>query len=640
VVEKRVGRYEIIDTLGKGAMGVVYLARDPIIDRQLAVKTLRVDLDTELADEFRERFLREARAAGRLNHPGIVTIHDVGEDARTGVVYIAMEYIKGTDLKRLLASGHRFRPSEAARIVAAVADGLDYAHATGVVHRDIKPANIILTADGTPKIMDFGVARLESSNLTVEGQFIGTPNYMSPEQVTGRMVDRRSDIFSLGVVLFELLTGQRPFSGETMHEVTLRIVQDPAPIPSSVNAELPPTFNPIVLKCLEKNPESRFQRGADVAKVLTALARSLTQRSPSDPGHTDVHLPDLETHVRAAPSATAPVPPQTAPAVVATQPPAIFRPSIRERIAEALPPVFLREVRMSWVLRIVGIWAAIWLIFGTFLALRRDTGPFPAPSVGSIRALNATAAAIRRADHALASGDAAAAEKAALEALDQVPTSRPARRVLADARVAIAAQRSSETTRLRVEELIANGRQMYREGSFATAEDVFREALELDPGNEIAVSFLDLAQERQRSLQRPSAPPTTRRRSTARGLTAPAPRPTPGTARVTVFFNSPINAGSLVVTLDEETLAQIPFDFTRRGVFGIKRRGSGQVKRVLLTPSGRHTLGIQLADTNRGSLGYRTFTEELDPGSDWTLRIDFPKGASKATFYLVRASGR
>ena len=246
----RIGRYEILKPLGRGAMGVVYLARDPLIDRKVALKTLRVDLDDGNETEFRERFLREARAAGRISHPGIVTVHDVGEDPESGLLFLAMEYIEGQDLRQLVSAGHRFRPSEAARIAADVARALDYAHSMGVVHRDIKPANIILTRDGTPKITDFGIARVEASNLTVEGQFIGTPNFMAPEQITGKPVDGRADIFSLGVVLFNLLTGQRPFAGETMHEVTMKVVQEPSPIPSVVAPQVPAAFNPIILQAL------------------------------------------------------------------------------------------------------------------------------------------------------------------------------------------------------------------------------------------------------------------------------------------------------------------------------------------------------------------------------------------------------
>jgi serine/threonine protein kinase len=243
----RLGRYVIESVLGKGAMGVVYLARDPVIGRRVALKTLTIPSDVEEAEEFRKRFLREAQAAGMLNNPGIVTVHDAGVDDGTGLSFIAMEYIVGRSMREFLRSGHGFAYSEVSRIGAALAGALDYAHSKGVVHRDIKPANILFTTQGMVKITDFGVARLESSNLTATGQFIGTPNYMSPEQVAGGIVDGRSDLFSLGVVLFELLTGQRPFPGQSLTEVAYKIVHEPARIPSQVRPGLPSAFNPIVL---------------------------------------------------------------------------------------------------------------------------------------------------------------------------------------------------------------------------------------------------------------------------------------------------------------------------------------------------------------------------------------------------------
>ena len=271
----RLGRYVMESVLGKGAMGVVYLARDPVIGRRVALKTLTIPSDAEEAEEFRKRFLREAQAAGMLNHPGIVTVHDAGVDDETGLSFIAMEYIEGHSLREYLRSGHGFAYSEVSRIGAALAGALDYAHSKGVVHRDIKPANILFTTQGMVKITDFGVARLESSNLTATGQFIGTPNYMSPEQVAGGIVDGRSDLFSLGVVLFELLTGQRPFPGQSLTEVAYKIVHEPARIPSQVRPGLPSAFNPIVLKLLEKDPGRRYGRGADVARALEALRRVL-----------------------------------------------------------------------------------------------------------------------------------------------------------------------------------------------------------------------------------------------------------------------------------------------------------------------------------------------------------------------------
>ncbi|MEM7356191.1 MAG: serine/threonine-protein kinase, partial [Acidobacteriota bacterium] len=218
------GRYEILGELGKGAMGVVYLGRDPLIGRQLALKTFRLGYsagDEEL-EQFRERFLREAQSAGILTHPNIVTIHDVAVEPG-GDFFIAMEYVEGTDLK-ILMQRQRLDPKFAIEVVAQIADGLGFAHSKGVVHRDIKPANIIITSDQQAKITDFGIARVETSNLTMEGQLLGTPNYMSPEQIQGQAVDHRADIFSLGVMFYELLTGKKPFFGENLSAVTHRIV--------------------------------------------------------------------------------------------------------------------------------------------------------------------------------------------------------------------------------------------------------------------------------------------------------------------------------------------------------------------------------------------------------------------------------
>ncbi len=629
VSPERIGRYEIIDTLGRGAMGVVYLARDPLIGREVALKTLRVDLDDEMADEFRERFFREAQAAGRLSHPGIVTVHDVGEDTSSGLVYIAMEYVRGRDLKQLLAEGRRFRPAEAARIVADIAVALDYAHGMGVVHRDIKPANVLLSRDGTARITDFGVARLESSNLTVDGQFIGTPNFMSPEQVAGRPVDGRSDIFSLGVVLFTILTGQRPFAGGSMHEVTMRIVQEPAPIPSTVAPGIPPAFNPIILKCLEKDPDRRFQTGAEVARVLGALARSLVARDSSDPERTGVVQPDLATRLG----------PRPATADAGSAPP----PAVPWRQRLPIPPILRREVDDRWAAGLVAGCLAVVGLASLGLASRIDDGPFPAPSGASSRALHAAAASLQASDDLLASGELLAAEAAALRTLDQSPGSPAARARLVRIRRLLEEARDSAEARMRADALVAEGREAYRAGRWDDAVARFSEAIELDPDNEIAASFLELAEERRQAAgrstprarsaaaSRATTPDTTRRRD------QPTARPTPGTARVTVFFNSPLNAGTVRVTIDDESIAEVPFDFSERGFLGIRRKGTGVVKRVVLIPSGTRRVGVELLDPDGRSLGVRHFDERLAAGSDWTLRVDMPDDDATPGFYLVRA---
>ena len=647
----KVGRYEILEVLGRGAMGVVYLARDPLIDRRVALKTLRVDLDADFAEEFRERFLREARAAGRLNHPGVVTVHDVGEDTASGLVFIAMEYVEGRDLKQILASGQRFRPSESARIAAEVAMALDYAHGMGVIHRDVKPANIILTPDGTTKIADFGVARLESSNLTVEGQFIGTPNFMSPEQITGQPVDGRSDLFSLGVVLFTLLTGQRPFAGETMHEVTRRIVDGPCPIPSTIAAELPPAFNPILLKCLEKAPERRFQSGRELAEVLAAVARSLVHREPSDSERTGVFLPDLETRAGVTPAASPPppeAPPQSDPPPA---PPGSARrephrtPPWRTGLRQLLPAPLLWPVNPRWASTIVVVAALAVGAVGATLALQIDGGPFPAPSLATMRTVSDTDAALRRAGQLAARGQFGEAEAAAMEALDQAPSSPAARRLLATIRPQLERQRLSEENRHQVEELIADGRTLFRRGRFGDAAERFRQALELAPEDEIAASFLELAEERDRDRRRRAEAAARPVPTTVAGGRSPLlptplpPPPTPGTARLTVAFNSPINAGSVVVTVDGEIAGEVDFDFTRRGFLGMKRAGSGPVKRVMLVPAGRHRVTVVLTDAERGELGRQVFDRSLPGGSDWTVRVDLPDRNRGPSFFLVRVSG-
>ncbi|MEM8996259.1 MAG: serine/threonine-protein kinase, partial [Acidobacteriota bacterium] len=268
----KLGRYEIVGELGKGAMGQVYLAKDPLIGRQLALKTFRLGFSAKDADreQFKVRFLREAQSAGILSHPNIVTIHDVVEDA-SGDFFIAMEYVKGTDLKQLMQRQGRLDVRFVVDIIAQIADGLDYAHSKGVVHRDIKPANIILTADKQAKITDFGIARVEQSNLTVEGQLLGTPNYMAPEQIQGREVDHRADLFSLGVMLYEMVTGKKPFQGDNLTMVTHRIVYDAFTPPSQLVAGLPSRLSAVLEKALEKDANRRYARGSEMARDLRAV---------------------------------------------------------------------------------------------------------------------------------------------------------------------------------------------------------------------------------------------------------------------------------------------------------------------------------------------------------------------------------
>jgi eukaryotic-like serine/threonine-protein kinase len=269
------GKYQIQSVLGKGAMGVVYKAFDPHIERVVAIKTVRKDLvDPDLAAQFMGRFKNEARAAGRLHHPNIVGVYEYGED--DAVAFIAMEYVDGTGLREYLNRKARFEFGQLIAIVSQLLQALEFAHARGVVHRDIKPANLILTASGALKVADFGIARIDTTSLTMTGMVMGTPSYMSPEQCQGRDSDHRSDLFSAGVVLYELLSGERPFRGSP-EMIAYNICNETPRPPSQVSAlPLPPAIDEIVAIALAKLPEQRFQNAHAFNHALQLAAGSTT----------------------------------------------------------------------------------------------------------------------------------------------------------------------------------------------------------------------------------------------------------------------------------------------------------------------------------------------------------------------------
>jgi eukaryotic-like serine/threonine-protein kinase len=271
------GRYQVVGELGRGAMGVVYKGEDPKIHRTVAIKTVRIsDIDEEMVQEVKERFFREAESAGLLTHPNIVTIYDCGEEH--DLAYIAMEYLQGEDLASFADPKHLLPLRETLSITAQVAEALDYAHAKGVVHRDIKPANIMRIKDTQEiKVTDFGIARIASSTKTKTGVVLGTPSYMSPEQVAGKKVDGRSDLFSLGVVLFELLTGRKPFTGEDITSLMYQIAKERHLSVTSVNPRVPQIVEKIIDKALEKEPEKRYQRGQVMAGHLQKVIAKIDE---------------------------------------------------------------------------------------------------------------------------------------------------------------------------------------------------------------------------------------------------------------------------------------------------------------------------------------------------------------------------
>jgi eukaryotic-like serine/threonine-protein kinase len=273
---QRIGRYKILGELGRGAMGIVYKAEDPNLDRVVALKTIVLEADAEGRKEYEKRFFLEAKAAGKLNHPNIVTVYDFGEE--DGVAYLAMELVEGKDLRERLKlkAGEGLPAADAVDVAQQIAEGLGYAHERGIVHRDVKPGNIMLQPRGQAKIMDFGLARMRvADHKTSTGMVLGTPKYMSPEQVAGEPVDQRSDIFSLGIVLHEMLTGTRLFAGEDAPQMMHNVVHMEHEPPTRIKPELPAMLDFIVARALKKDPALRYQDAfefsADLGNCLAEL---------------------------------------------------------------------------------------------------------------------------------------------------------------------------------------------------------------------------------------------------------------------------------------------------------------------------------------------------------------------------------
>jgi serine/threonine protein kinase len=285
----RVGRYYLVREIGRGSFGTVYVARDPVIDRNVAIKTRNAGPSAASNKQAEEQFINEARAAGRLNHPNIITIFDASNEG--GALFIAMEYLQGSELSKLLDGGTQFSADETAGICWKLADALAHAHKNGVVHRDINPSNIFMVAGNQPKIFDFGIARApnrlqdqhsdeDDAPFTLfQNNLIGTPNYMSPEQATGRQVDHLTDIYSLGAVMYEMLTQRKPFQSETTEKLLEAIAHKAPSAPHEINKAVPLGLSMIAMKAMSKRPEKRYQNAQEMAQDIDNFTGQERQRS-------------------------------------------------------------------------------------------------------------------------------------------------------------------------------------------------------------------------------------------------------------------------------------------------------------------------------------------------------------------------
>ncbi len=383
------GKYELRREIGRGAMGVVYEGYDPMIKRVVALKTIRSDqLTGDESATVIARFRREAQAAGRLSHPNIVPIYDFGEDG--GVWYIAMEFVKGRELKEYFDANERFSVPDIVRIMSQMLDALDYSHRQGVIHRDIKPANVFLLADGSVKVADFGIAHIDSSSLTQVGTVLGTPSYMSPEQIMGLPVDGRSDLFSAGVILYQFLTGERPFAGSATTTMQKVLKEDPLP-PSSLNVQLLPEMDAVMRKALAKRADERFQTAAEFAAAIRAAAARAASPAPvvqpMSADATVLSIPDatLVTRDRTAIS----TPPPGAAQGASIPPPAV---------PLAAPPPLPQQKSQAPAIAVLVVVAAVAVGAVAWYMVQRNAGDVtkvaasPAPQVGVAAPASAPAA--------------------------------------------------------------------------------------------------------------------------------------------------------------------------------------------------------------------------------------------------------
>jgi serine/threonine protein kinase len=575
----KLGRYEVVRELGKGAMGIVYLAKDPLIGRLVALKTIRLqNNDDEEAKEFQQRFVREAQAAGILNHPSIVTVHDIGQDETSGTSFIAMEYVEGNNLKEALAQGRPLGFEQIAEIVAQVAEALDFAHTKGIVHRDVKPANIILIDGMRAKITDFGIAKITSGgNLTTTGQFLGTPNYMAPEQIKGAPVDGRTDIFSLGICLYECLTRRKPFGGDSLTSISYKIVHEPFPPLHEINPQIPESYEEVVAHCLAKDPSKRYQRGKDLASALRSVLRG-ERPVKTEPMLEDItvvtrdreKLPTIELPFPEA--VTPPPPPQPLdtnpqPRPAPSAKPAATGVPAAERLMQTMTrvrkhPAWRKRLSPAIFVAIVAVLLVITL--GAAWTIKRRFAP-PATVDRTAEALRVRERQMRNeVEQLLHQGRVTDAYQKLTELGKLAPNSPYVATTMQKLMMTMRAEESSKQRLTLAKLKFDEGLALYNQKKFAEAIPLLSESFSLNPNAEETTNYLKLAQQedarekaarQQRAQQRVAQvkPPVT---STQHAV-VPVPLPQPvGPSSLTLVFSHPFSDGTITVKAGVDVVAR------------------------------------------------------------------------------------
>jgi serine/threonine protein kinase/tetratricopeptide (TPR) repeat protein len=564
----KLSRYEIVRELGKGAMGVVYLAKDPLIGRLVALKTIRTGShgDDEETREFQQRFIREAQAAGILNHPAIVTVHDIGQDEAGGMSFIAMEYVEGQNLKEVLAQGRALSFEQIGEIIAQVAEALDFAHAKGIVHRDVKPANIILLEGLRAKITDFGIAKIASgvANLTTTGQFLGTPNYMAPEQVKGAPVDGRTDIFSLGICLYECLTRRKPFGGDSLTTISYKIVHESFPPLREINPQIPVGYEAVVASCLAKDPARRYQRARDLAIALRAVIRGET---PLRPGEALIEEETIVTRDRgavvgasnaadASPSATRPVGALPLP----RRPGKPIGQQLRATLSNVrASPLWRRAIPPAVFFGVIGLLVAA-LITG--IALIRSSEP-EIPVVDTVaEARHARERMLRQEGAILLRQGRVADAYLKYEELHRLAPGSPFVSSVMQKLDAIRQQQEvSRAQMVEAERKMQEGVAFLEEKRYAEAIESLQESFTLNPGSDQAAEYLKLAQLEQQKAEaarvgrQKTRTPTAPAAADAVEGSPPAQDAAAQPAQMATVFQHPFTDGRIVVRAGGDIVA-------------------------------------------------------------------------------------
>jgi serine/threonine protein kinase len=687
----KLGRYEVVRELGKGAMGIVYLAKDPLIGRLVALKTIRPaqNADDDEAKEFQQRFVREAQAAGILNHPAIVTVFDIGQDDATGVSFIAMEYVEGQNLKEALSQGRPLNFEQIGDIVAQIAEAIDFAHSKGIVHRDVKPANIILLEGNRAKITDFGIAKIASggANLTSTGQFLGTPNYMAPEQIKGAPVDGRTDIFSLGICLYECLTRRKPFGGDSLTSISYKIVHEPFPPLHDINPQIPEGYGDVVAMCLQKDPARRYQRGRDLATAVRAVIRGERPSRPADPVLEDITMvtrdhdkiptveipfPDADssdehnmhpgsytaTSMAAAVAAAAPSVALPGPTKSSGSSPKPRKPSRPASNAGAMMRKTLDGVKAYpvWYRRVppalfFGIVALLLLgLLGAVVSIRNKQVPLrPVDTRAEVR--RAKERQLRNEGNAfVAQGRVDDAYAKFQELAKFAPNSPANNETLRRLEVVRQQQQANKAQLEQAKDKFDEGMSLYSKNQYPEAVKAFAESLHLDPSSERTVTYLKLAQQsdeldrrdkqqkQQLRQQQALTQTTTQRPPTTTTTRGGVPNPPPvaiagAPARLTTVVNANVTDGYIMVKAGGQVLAYEPL-WQETGRFFTKRKVPRPVNVTKeLTPMNTD-LDIWFVVTSLGVSEHKLIRQNFQPGAAHTLTVTFDPQSKRVDYRL------